>query len=86
LVSTSQSIQGISSLNYSLGNTINFNTNKLIRYLNKVFPKLSLEARNEGEISTGKKKVMVFRHEYYQTKEKVGNDLFILQERHISGS
>ena len=73
-----QSIQGISSWKHSLGDNINPNTNRLIRYINKVFPNLSLEA-NEVEISTGRK-VMIFRHEY-QTKEKVGNYLFILQER-----
>ena len=62
---------------------INLNTNRLIRYLNKVFTNLSLEA-NEFEISIGRE-VMIFRHEY-QTKEKVGNYLFILQERRISSS
>ena len=52
---------------YSFGDNIQFNTNRLIRYLNKVFPNQSLES-NEVTISTGKK-VMVFRHEY-QTKVK----------------
>jgi len=62
-----QSIQGIPSGKYSLGDNIKFNTNRLIRYLNKVFTTLSLEA-NEVEISTGRK-VMIFRHEN-QTEEK----------------
>ena len=35
-----QSIQGISSWKHSLGENINLNTNRLIRYLNKVFPNL----------------------------------------------
>jgi len=52
---------------YSFGDNIQFNTNRLIRYLNKVFPNQSLES-NEVTISTSKK-VMVFRHEY-QTKVK----------------
>jgi len=52
---------------YSFGDNIQFNTNRLIRYLNKVFPNQSLES-NEVTISTGKK-VMVFRHEF-QTKVK----------------
>ena len=52
---------------YSFGDNIQFNTYRLIRYLNKVFPNQSLES-NEVTISIGKK-VMVFRHEY-QTKVK----------------
>ena len=60
-----------------------FHNNILIRHFNKVFPNLSLEA-NEVEISIGRE-VMIFRHEY-QTKEKVGNYLLILQERRIKGS
>ena len=37
----------------SFGDNIQFNTNRLIRYLNKVFPNQSLES-NEVTISTGK--------------------------------
>jgi len=48
---------------YSFGDNIQFNTNKLIRYLNKVFPNLSLESNEQVTISTGKN-VMVFRDEY----------------------
>ena len=48
-----------------------------------MFTNLFLEA-NEVEISIGRE-VMIFRHED-QTKEKVGNYLFILQERRIRGS
>ena len=46
---------------------IHFNTNRLIRYLNNVFPNQSLEP-NEVMITTGKM-AMVFRHDY-QTKGK----------------
>ena len=53
---------------YSFGDNIQFNTNRLIRYLYKVFPNQSLES-NKVMISTAGKKVMVFRHEY-QTKVK----------------
>ena len=53
--------------NYSFGDNMQFNTNWLIRYLNKVFPNQSLESK-EVTISTGKK-VIVFRQKY-QTKVK----------------
>ena len=72
-------IQGISSQKVLFGENIKFNTNRLIRYLNKAFPNQSLETTNEFKISTGKK-VMVFRHEY-QMKVELGKDLLTLQER-----
>ena len=62
----------------SFGDDIKFNTNRLISYLNKVFPNQSLESK-DVTISTGKK-VMVFRHSIKQ-RSKVGKDLFTLQER-----
>ena len=37
---------------YSFGDSIQFNTSRLIRYLNKVFTNLTLEVK-EVEISTG---------------------------------
>ena len=63
---------------YSFGDNMQFNTNRLIRYLNKVFPNQSFEP-NEVKISTGKK-VMVFRRED-QTNKGKSRQKFI----HITG-
>ena len=57
----------------SFGENIQYNTHRLIRYLNQVFTNISLEA-NEVKIFTDKK-MMVFWHEY-QKRAKVGKYFF----------
>ena len=51
---------------YSFGDNMNFNTKRLIRYLNQVFPNQSLEPKRSQFLQA--RGVMVFRHVYHQMK------------------